>query len=140
MRLFALVSLLAGMVLIGLAPARAEVIARVNIASQQMIVEVDGAVAAVWSVSTARKGYVTPRGVYRPQSLARMHYSRKYHNSPMPFSVFFRGGYAIHGTHEVKRLGRPASHGCVRLAKANAAALYELIRNHGPRNTKIIIT
>ena len=140
MRLFALVSLLAGMVLIGLAPARAEVIARVNIASQQMIVEVDGAVAAVWSVSTARKGYVTPRGIYRPQSLARMHYSRKYHNSPMPFSVFFRGGYAIHGTHEVKRLGRPASHGCVRLAKANAATLYELIRNHGPRNTKIIIT
>ncbi len=140
MRLLAFLSILAGLLLTGLMPARAEVVARINIASQQMIVEVDGAVAAVWSVSTARKGYVTPRGAYRPQSLARMHYSRKYHNSPMPFSVFFHRGYAIHGTYEVNRLGRPASHGCVRLAKANAARLYELIRNHGPRNTRIIIS
>src|SRR5436305_832338 len=85
-----------------LAAASASVVAKVDIASQSMTVIVDGAVTAVWKVSTARAGYITPRGVYRPQGLARMHYSRKYDNSPMPNSVFFRGGYAIHGTYHVK--------------------------------------
>jgi lipoprotein-anchoring transpeptidase ErfK/SrfK len=68
-----------------------------------------------------------------------MHYSSKYENSPMPHSVFFRGGYAIHGTNYVKRLGRPASHGCIRLAPSNAATLYKLIRRHGMKKTRISI-
>ena len=122
-----------------LAPATASIVARVDIASQSMTVVVDGAVAAVWKVSTARRGYVTPRGTYRPQGLARMHYSRKYDMSPMPNSVFFRGGYAIHGTYHIKSLGRPASHGCVRLAPQNAAILFNLIREHGKQDARIII-
>jgi lipoprotein-anchoring transpeptidase ErfK/SrfK len=93
-----------------------------------------------WAVSTARKGYRTPVGSFRPQRLERMWYSRKYDMSPMPHSVFFRGGYAIHGTNYVKSLGRPASHGCVRLAPGNAAALYSLVRKHGMGGTRIIIT
>ena len=60
--------------------------------------------------------------------------------SPMPYSIFFYGGYAIHGTNYVKALGRPASHGCVRLHPSNAAALYSLVKQHGPGNTKIVIT
>jgi len=122
-----------------LAPASASIVAKVDIASQSMTVVVDGAVAAVWKVSTARRGYFTPRGTYRPQGLARMHYSRKYDMSPMPNSVFFRGGYAIHGTYHIKSLGRPASHGCVRLAPRNAAILFNLIREHGKRDARIII-
>ena len=121
-------------------PITPDIVARISIADQEMTVLVDGEVAAVWPVSTARKGYVTPRGVFRPQALRRMHYSRKYDNAPMPFSVFFRGGYAIHATHEVKRLGRPASHGCVRLARQNAATLFRWIREHGPSRTRIIIS
>ncbi len=70
----------------------------------------------------------------------RMWYSRKYEMSPMPYSVFFRGGYAIHGTGYVKQLGRPASHGCVRLATSNAAQFYSLVREMGPGNTRIIVT
>ncbi|WP_448949887.1 L,D-transpeptidase [Labrys neptuniae] len=122
-----------------LTPASAGVIAKVDIASQRMTVIVDGSVEAVWAVSTARRGYYTPRGVYRPQMLKRMHYSKKYDNSPMPYSVFFKGGYAVHGTYSIKQLGRAASHGCIRLAPAHAAALYQLIRHRGLGDTRVVI-
>ncbi len=57
----------------------------------------------------------------------------------MPHSIFFHEGYAIHGTGYVSRLGRPASHGCVRLHPANAATLYALVREHGRDNTRIVV-
>ncbi len=131
---------LAFVAVLGLAsPALADVVARVSIASQRMVLIVDGEVEAVWKVSTAGRGYHTPRGSYRPKVLRRMHYSSKYENAPMPHSVFFRGGYAVHGTDHVRSLGRPVSHGCIRLAPRNAATLYHLIRQHGIRATRIII-
>ena len=86
-----------------------------------------------FAISSARAGFVTPRGSYRPQRLEKMHYSRKYHMSPMPHSIFFRGGYAIHGTGSVGQLGRPASHGCIRLAPGNAALLYAMVKAEGAR-------
>jgi lipoprotein-anchoring transpeptidase ErfK/SrfK len=113
--------------------------ARVDISTQTMTVSQYGRVLYNWPVSTARPGYVTPRGTYRPQSLHRMWYSRKYEMSPMPYSVFFRGGYAIHGTNYVKSLGRPASHGCVRLHTANAATFYAMVKEVGPGNTRIYV-
>jgi lipoprotein-anchoring transpeptidase ErfK/SrfK len=116
------------------------VTARISLSQQRMYVSVDGIPRYTWAVSTARKGYRTPVGSFRPQRLERMWYSRKYDMSPMPHSVFFRGGYAIHGTNYVKSLGRPASHGCVRLAPGNAAALYSLVRKHGMGGTRIVIT
>ena len=122
------------------AAASASVTARISISQQRMYVSVDGIPRYTWAVSTARKGYRTPIGSFRPQRLERMWYSRKYDMSPMPHSVFFRGGYAIHGTNYVKSLGRPASHGCVRLAPGNAAALYSLVRKHGMGGTRIIVT
>ena len=61
-------------------------------------------------------------------SAQRMHV---YHMSPMPHSLFFHGGYAIHGTGAIRQLGRPASHGCVRLHPANARALYGLVGYYG---------
>ena len=100
---------------------------------------VDGANFATWPVSTARRGYRTPVGNYRPQLLARMHYSRLYDYTPMPYSIFFRRGYAIHGTTEIRNLGRPVSHGCVRLSPENARLLFELVQSHGPGNTTIEI-
>lgn len=114
-----------------LAPARADVVARVDNAGQRMSVYVDGLLAYVWPVSTARPGYRTPRGVYHVQRMERMWYSRKYDGSPMPYAMFFRGGYAIHGTGSIRQLGRPASHGCVRLAPGNARALFEIVRDYG---------
>jgi len=111
-------------------PVLAKVAVEIDLSTQTMHVRAAGASYA-WPVSTARSGYVTPRGHYRPTLLKRMHYSRKYHMSPMPHSIFFNGGYAIHGTYERGFLGRPASHGCVRLAPGHAARLFELVREQG---------
>lgn len=92
-----------------------------------------------WPVSTARWGYRTPVGSYRPERLERQWYSRKYDWSPMPHAIFFHGGYAIHGSYEVSRLGSPASHGCIRLAPANAATLFSLVKAN-TNDTRIVIT
>lgn len=117
----------------------AKVVAKIDISSQKMRVYVNGKAKYSWPVSTARRGYRTPIGSFRPTRMYRKYYSRKYNNSPMPNSIFFRGGYAIHGTGAIKSLGRPASHGCIRLHPANARALFNLVRSHGPRNTSIRI-
>lgn len=118
----------------------ASALAVISLSQQRMDVSVDGTPVYSWPVSTARRGYVTPRGTFRPIRTERMWYSRKYDMSPMPFAVFFRGGYAIHGTQYLRSLGRPASHGCVRLHPANAAIFYRLVREQGLRNTRIVIT
>jgi lipoprotein-anchoring transpeptidase ErfK/SrfK len=120
-------------------PVIAGVRASIDLSAQAMTVTVDSLYYATWRVSTARRGYHTPIGTFRPYLLKRMHYSSKYENSPMPYSVFFRGGYAIHGTGYVKSLGRPVSHGCVRLHPRNAATLYRLVRSYGMGNTRIVI-
>lgn len=119
--------------------ASASVVARIDLSSQTMNVYVNGGHVHSWSVSTARRGYRTPVGSFRPYRLHRMWYSRKYNMSPMPYSVFFLGGYAIHGTNAIRRLGRPASHGCIRLHPSNARRLFRLVRMYGMRNTRIVV-
>ncbi|MFG1207816.1 L,D-transpeptidase [Xanthobacter flavus] len=118
----------------------ATVVARIDLSRQTMTVSVNGMPQYSWPVSTARRGYVTPTGAYRPQRMYRSYFSRKYYNSPMPYSIFFNGGYAIHGSYEVSRLGAPASHGCVRLHPSNAATLYSLVQTYGAGNTLILVT
>jgi lipoprotein-anchoring transpeptidase ErfK/SrfK len=119
------------------APAPIQI--HIDISSQRMSVRVNGFPYAYWKVSTARRGYYTPRGNFSVTRMAKIYYSRKYDNSPMPNSIFFHGGYAIHGSYYVKSLGRPASHGCVRLHPQNAAALYALVQRHG-RRARITLT
>ncbi len=120
--------------------APAPLYARIDLSRQRMKVYQNNTLIYEWKISTARKGYVTPVGSYKPYYTARMHYSRKYENSPMPNSVFFKGGYAIHGTDSIWRLGTRASHGCVRLHPTNAKTLYTLIQKYGLKNTAIKIT
>lgn len=105
-----------------------------------MTVQVNGKPQHTWSVSTARRGYRTPTGTFRPKRLERKWYSTIYDNAPMPYSIFFLGGYAIHGTNATGRLGRPASHGCVRLATGNAAKLFALVQKYGMGNTRVVVT
>lgn len=133
---FALVALVASTFVV---PAYAGVTAIVDISSQSMTVKENGRTKYTWAVSTARKGYRTPVGSYTAQRLERTWFSRTYDMAPMPHSIFFVGGYAIHGTTETGRLGHPASHGCVRLAPDNAAALFSLARKHGRQNTRVIV-
>src|SRR5665647_3036854 len=122
----------------GLAPAQAGIVVTVDKSAQRLSVAVDGFTRYQWPVSTARWGYRTPNGTYRPQRLERQWFSRKYDWSPMPYSIFFNGGYAIHGSFEVSRLGRPASHGCIRLHPRNAATLFDLVRRN-ESNTRIVV-
>jgi lipoprotein-anchoring transpeptidase ErfK/SrfK len=96
--------------------------------NQTMSVYEDGELIERWPVSTARRGYYTPTGTFYPYSYQPMHYSKKYDNAPMPHSIFFSGGYAVHATPHVGNLGRPASHGCVRLSPSNAATLYNMTK------------
>ncbi|WP_246088706.1 L,D-transpeptidase [Phreatobacter stygius] len=107
--------------------ADAAIVVRVDKTTQTMRVIVDGEQRHVWNVSTGRIGYNTPVGTYSPQRLERHWRSRKYGMAPMPHSIFFRGGYAIHGTNMVGRLGRTDSHGCIRLAPGNARTLFEMV-------------
>jgi lipoprotein-anchoring transpeptidase ErfK/SrfK len=127
---------LAGLLIAG--QATAAIVARVDNSSQTMRVYVDGGLAFVWPVSTARRGFRTPPGQYRVQRMERMWYSRKYDWAPMPNAMFFRGGYAIHGTGAVRQLGRPASHGCVRLAPGNARLLFDMVRAYG--GARVVVT
>jgi lipoprotein-anchoring transpeptidase ErfK/SrfK len=121
------------------ASAEASVIVHVDRARQKMEVVVDGAPRYLWRISTARRGYITPPGIYHPEMLARSWFSRRYYNSPMPHAIFFHGGYAIHGTYEISRLGGPASHGCVRLDPGNAAILFNVVEREGMGRTTIIV-
>jgi lipoprotein-anchoring transpeptidase ErfK/SrfK len=119
--------------------AAASLVARVDVATQTMTVSHYGRVLHEWPVSTAREGFTTPRGAFRPQRIHKMWHSRTYDNAPMPYAVFYDRGWAVHGTEAVARLGSPASHGCVRLATPNARAFYELVREVGAGNTRIIV-
>lgn len=142
MRRFVHAAFLAALSLTFLAAAdRAEAGVRVQIdrATQTMEVIVDGIHRYTWPVSTGRRGYGTPTGIFHPQMLAARWFSHVYYNAPMPHAIFFRGGFAIHGSYEISRLGGPASHGCVRLHPTAAAILFGLVEREGMRNTTIVV-
>jgi lipoprotein-anchoring transpeptidase ErfK/SrfK len=127
-----------GMATVGTAaPAAADIVVTVNKATQRMSVSVDGEPRYTWVVSTGLYG--TPSGSFQPQSLSRHHRSSLFNNAPMPFAIFYDGHYAIHGTNQVGRLGRPASKGCVRLHPSDAAILFALVQKEGMGNTRIHI-
>jgi hypothetical protein len=116
------------------------VLINVDKSSQQMTVAVDGAPRYRFTVSTGRPGLGTPSGTFRPERMALTWFSKKYYNSPMPHSIFFHGGFAIHGSYEISQLGGPASHGCIRLHPDNATTLYELVQQQGMEATTIVVS
>lgn len=114
--------------------------ANVSISTQTMTVMHRGEVIGRWPVSTARNGKVTPTGSWNAKWLSRNHKSSRYNGAPMPYSIFYNGNYAVHGTYQTKKLGRPASAGCVRLSPDHAKVLFSLAKTEGLENTRIIIT
>ena len=133
--------LAAGLTALAMTAARAEVLVRVDKAAQIMTVTVDGEQRYAWPVSTGMADYDTPAGEFQAFRMERDHFSREWDDAPMPYSIFFtQEGHAIHGSYDVKHLGRPASHGCVRLLKANAALLFALVKEQGLKNTKVVLT
>lgn len=111
----------------------------IDLTRQVMTVSEDGAARFTWPVSSARYGYRTPTGTYRPTWMAKMWYSRQYDDAPMPHAIFFHKGVAIHGSYATRSLGRPASHGCVRLSPRNASTLFKLVSRHGKERTQIVV-
>jgi L,D-transpeptidase catalytic domain len=121
--------------------ALAGVLVTVDERSQTMFVAADGIQLYHWKVSTGRPGYDTPTGNFRAFRMERDHFSKEWDDAPMPFSIFFTPeGHAIHGSLETKRLGKAASHGCIRLDPRNAAVLYDLVASEGVENTEVIVT
>jgi lipoprotein-anchoring transpeptidase ErfK/SrfK len=142
MRRFVLAALMAGVVFVlasASSPAEAGLLVRVDRASQTMEVSADGAYLYSWRVSTGRPGYGTPAGTFRPQRMAARWFSTIYYNAPMPHAIFFYGGFAIHGSYDIARLGGPASHGCIRLHPNDAATLFGLVQREGMHNTTIVV-
>ena len=119
--------------------AQAEVFIAIDKSSQSMSVVVNGRERYRWWVSTGLGGG-PPSGAFMPQRMERVWHSRKYDWAPMPNAIFFHEGYAIHGTTVVSRLGRPASHGCVRLHPQHAAMLFALVRGEGMGRTRIVVS
>jgi len=114
-------------------------VARVDLSDQRMYVYLDERLVYTFPVSSGRRGYGTPTGQWNAYWLSPKHRSRKYNNAPMPWAVFFNGGYAVHGTTDLRNLGRPASHGCIRLDPANARTFFNLVAASGKESTLISI-
>jgi hypothetical protein len=134
-------SLLAAALALPLAsPSHANILVTIDKTSQHMSVAVDGAQRYSWPVSTGRPGYETPNGTFKPNRMDADHLSQEWDNAPMPHTIFFDlHGHAIHGFFDVKHLGLPVSHGCVRLAPPNAAVLFDLVTAQGMGQTTVVI-
>jgi lipoprotein-anchoring transpeptidase ErfK/SrfK len=125
----------------GINETGSSILITIDKAKQKMTVSVDGVQQYEWPVSTGRAGYSTPSGTYTPTSMNEVWYSQEWDNAPMPHAIFFmKDGHAIHGSYEVKTLGKPVSHGCVRISPKNAATLYALVKNAGVKNTQVVLT
>ena len=132
---------LAGLMLCATGAAQAKVAITVDKNAQAMTVAIDGVERYHWPVSTGLPSYETPNGGFRTFRMEEDHYSKEFDDAPMPHSIFFtKIGHAIHGTDSVNRLGSPASHGCVRLSRANASTLYALVEKEGVLNTTVTLT
>jgi hypothetical protein len=120
--------------------ARSEISVIVDKSAQRMTVKRDGVLLYNWPVSTGRRGYATPSGAFTAFRMEADHLSKEWDDAPMPYSIFFtKIGHAIHGTNDAQHLGRPASHGCVRLSVANAETLYGLVQEDGVLHTKVTL-
>ena len=127
--------------LVSTTPAAADLLITIDKAQQRMIVARDGMPLYDWPVSTGQKNFDTPAGEFKPFRMEADHRSREWDDAPMPHSIFFTQiGHAIHGSFDVKKLGRPASHGCVRLHPDNAAILFKLVRAEKMANTRVVLT
>jgi L,D-transpeptidase catalytic domain len=131
----------AGLMLFASGAAQANVSITIDKNVQMMTVAVDGVARYHWPVSTGIPSRETPNGSFRTFRMEEDHYSKEFDDAPMPHSIFFtKIGHAIHGTDSEGKLGTPASHGCVRLSKANASTLYALVQEQGVLNTTVTLT
>ena len=130
-----------GLLVVSAIPASARLLIEIDKSTQRMTVSQDGVQLYHWPVSTGLRAYDTPAGSYTPFRMEKEHYSKEWDDAPMPHSIFFTTkGHAIHGTEHIRNIGRPASHGCVRLQPQNARVLFGLVKQEGMANTRVVLT
>ena len=112
----------------------------VSKSEQKAYLHLNGKLEASWAVSTGVSGYSTPDFDRHPNGRIYDRYSsRKYPGGNykglgnMPYAVFIRGGYALHGTPKGNwpKLGSRASHGCIRMHPDNGKWFNRLVRQNG---------
>jgi lipoprotein-anchoring transpeptidase ErfK/SrfK len=78
------------------------------------------------TISSAKRGMITPLGFWSVLEKHKFYRSKKYDNAAMPFMQRIDGyGIAFHGGNNP---GYPASHGCIRLPMKFAEKLYGLTK------------
>jgi hypothetical protein len=124
------------------------VFAFVDKETQTLSLYIDGQLSQEWKVSSGIPSRETPDFDKRPNGRIYDAYtSKKFPGGDfdglgnMPYAVFIQGGYAIHGTGRGswKKLGKRASHGCIRLHPDNAKLFNSLVRQYGVANTWITV-
>jgi hypothetical protein len=138
-------TVLSGLLALGLSAVAsstsAALVIKIDKSAQRLTVSRDGQTLHTWPVSTGKTGYATPSGNFTTFRMEAVHFSKEWDDAPMPHSVFFtEQGHAIHGSYEIRRLGLPVSHGCVRLAPANATKLFALVKREGLSATRVVLT
>ncbi len=122
--------------------------ARINKQAQRLYLYVDGVMVDTFKVSTGDAKHQTPNMSVRAAGpIFKKYTSKKFPGGDymglgnMPYAVFFRGGFAIHGTTpgNFSKLGKPASHGCVRLHPDDAVIFNELVRTVGLSETWVTV-
>lgn len=93
-------------------------------------------------VSTAREGYITPRGLYSVEELAGPdRKSSRYNGAFMGYAMQIWGNYFLHATSKdnYPKLGGPASAGCIRMKLAAAKTLNLLMKEIGTDNIRVVV-
>src|SRR4029453_2805785 len=94
----------------------------VNLATQRAILFRNGVPIGASTVSSGKKGYDTPTGVFTVLEKKKEHYSKTYNNAPMPnMQRLTWKGIALHAGNLP---GYPASHGCIRLPMQFSGLLF----------------
>ena len=121
---------------------------KVSKATQTAELYINGELQGDWDVSTGTAGHGTPNLDKHPNGRIYEKYSStKYPGGDykglgnMPYAVFISGGIALHGTPKGnwKKLGRKASHGCVRMHPDNGLMVNRLVRKYGVSNSWVTI-
>jgi hypothetical protein len=108
----------------------------VSLEDRKLALVEDGQVKKVYTVAVGRPSTPSPEGTF---TIERRVANPTYHHDgksvpPGPgnpvgtrWMGLNKAGYGIHGTNEPRSIGKAASHGCIRMAKADLEEFYELV-------------
>jgi hypothetical protein len=128
----------AAMVLVAqaLAQSTAKRVIVVSLEDRKLALVEDGQVKKVYTVAVGKPSTPSPVGSF---TIERRAANPTYHHNGKtvlpgpgnPVGTRWMGlsirGYGIHGTNEPNSIGKAASHGCIRMAKADLEEFYELV-------------